>query len=90
MKIKEIITAKCDICGSTKDVLTASVPMYRADWLKAKEMLDPKVYFDEIEICVECLQKATNIHDMRDENRGIAIETNSFLHDGLYKKLYEK
>ncbi len=60
-----MITIKCDICGSTKDVYSAMFPVYRLydgnDGLTQYE--HPKVCFKDMDLCYDCLMKCTNIFD---------------------------
>ena len=70
---------KCDICGSEKRVETFKLPIYRTfdstDGLTSFEQ--PHVSFAELDICEECLRKATNIHDRRVMGYGdISIDKN--------------
>jgi hypothetical protein len=58
---------KCDICGSIEKVETRKLPVYRTfDSCDGQTMFKkPHIDFQEIDICEECLLKATNIYDRR-------------------------
>ncbi len=57
----------CDICGSTKDVKSLTLPVYRGyDGCDGKTYYEhPVVDFEVLDICEDCLSKCTNIHDLR-------------------------
>ena len=56
---------KCDLCGSERDVLSLSLPVYRmhdgCDGLSQYE--HPQVSLETIDICKDCLSKCTNIRN---------------------------
>jgi len=62
-----MIEVKCDICGSTEKVERRKLPMYRMfDGNDGLTRFDhPHIKFQEIDICEECLRKATNIFDQK-------------------------
>ena len=75
-------TIICDICGAEGDVKTMNLPVFRTfDATEGRTFYDePSIQFVSLDICLCCLRKATNIHDMRVMGYGdIRIEQNPAL-----------
>lgn len=72
----------CDICGGEKPVQTLKLPVYRkfdaTDGATSFE--SPKLAYDTLDICIDCLLKSTNIFDKRVQGYGdIVIAKNPLL-----------
>jgi len=73
------VTITCDICGSEERVMSLRLPMFRTfDATDGKTFYDtPDIVFEDIDICLCCLGKVTNLHDMRVRGFGkILLEQN--------------